>query len=261
MNAVTWVADSDPDEDLHLGRWALAAGTVLVVHAGLVVAYMFMTPPIGITGADVPSLVIDFAPEAAAPDLETIISKESVDSQPTMQPEAKEQATEEPVIEIPPVPAPEPDIVIPPKKELVEEKKEALPQPKPPEPVEKPVAQQQQSVAAPPESTKAEKRSEKPVAPAAGTTAARNAIVNYASTLSAHLQRFKRPGTGKGTAVVSFTVNRNGQVIARSIVRSSGSSIVDNEALAMIMRAQPMPAFPAAVKQSEETFVQSIRFR
>jgi hypothetical protein len=36
---------------------------------------------------------------------------------------------------------------------------------------------------------------------------------------------------------------------------------VDDEALAMIARAQPMPAFPAAVAQSEETFVQSIRFR
>lgn len=262
MNAVAWVADIDPDEDLHLGRWAFAAGAVLAVHAALLAAYMIMTPQAGITGADVPTLMIDFAPEAAAPDADdNIAGKNTLDSLPTMQPEVKEQAIEEPVVEIPPVQAPEPDIVIPLKKEVVEEKKEETPQPKPPEPIEKPVEQRPQSVATPTESTKAEKRSEKPVAPAAGTTAARNAIANYASTLSAHLQRFKRPGTGKGTAVVSFTVNRNGQVVERSIVRSSGSSIVDNEALAMITRAQPMPSFPAAVPQPQETFIQAIRFR
>src|SRR5687768_4266423 len=108
MNAVAWIADTDPDEDLHLGRWAFAA--------------------------------------AAAPDEETNPGNNTIDSQPTMQPEVKEQATEEPVIEIPPVQAPEPDIVIPPKKEVVEEKKDAVPQPKPPEPVEKPMEQREQQV-------------------------------------------------------------------------------------------------------------------
>jgi protein TonB len=172
----------------------------------------------------------------------------------------RQQAAEEPVIEVPPVPVPEPDIVIAPKKEEVVEKQD-VPQPKPPEPVEKPVQQQVQSVKQPTSNPKAEKRAEKPVAPRAGTTAARNAIVNYASTLSAHLQRFKRPAKGRGTVVVSFTVNRSGKVVERRIVRSSGSSAVDGEALAMIARAQPMPPFPAAVPQAEERFVQSIRFR
>ena len=92
-------------------------------------------------------------------------------------------------------------------------------------------------------------------------TAARNAMVNYASTLSAHLQRFKRPAKGRGTVVVNFTVNRSGKVVARSVVRSSGSAAVDAEAMAMIERAQPMPPFPAAVTQSQESFVQAIRFR
>jgi protein TonB len=263
MNAVTWVADIDPDDDLHLGRWAFAACLVLAVHAGAIAAYMFVMPAPGITGADVPSLMIDFAPEAAAPETEADLAPgpETIDSQPTLQPEVKEQATEEPVIEIPPVQAPEPDIVIPPKKDVVEEKKEEVPQPKPPEPVEQPVQQQAQSVKQPTSNPKVEKRAEKPVSPEAGTTAARKAMANYASLLSAHLQRFKRPGTGRGTAVVSFTLNRNGQVVGRSIVRSSGSSIVDNEAMAMIARAQPMPPFPAAVQLPQETFIQAIRFR
>jgi protein TonB len=61
--------------------------------------------------------------------------------------------------------------------------------------------------------------------------------------------------------VVGFTVSRSGGVTSRSLVRSSGSSIVDAEAIAMITRAQPMPPFPAAIPQSQESFVQAIRFR
>lgn len=260
-SAIAWIASVDQDDELHLGRWIVAIVIVLAAHAAIAAFYLALKPEMGITGADVDALMVEFAPDAAAPDMETSLGDNTFASRPTMQPEVKEQAAEEPVIEIPPVHAPEPDLVLPPKKEVVEEKKEALPQPKPPEPTEKPTEQTPPQDATLARTTKAEKRAEKAVAPAAGTTAARNAIANYASTLSAHLQRFKRPGTGRGTAVVSFTVNRKGHVVSSSIVSSSGSSIVDKEALAMIARAQPVPAFPAAMAQSEETFVQTIRFR
>jgi protein TonB len=207
--------------------------------------------------------MIDFAPEAAAPETESDLAPgpETFDSQPTLQPEVTQQAAEEPMIEVPPTPVPEPDIVIPPKKEVAEERKEEVPQPKPPEPVEQPAPQQAQSVRQPTSNPKTEKRAQKPVSPSAGTTAARNAMANYASILSAHLQRFKRPAKGRGTAVVSFTVSRNGSVTSRSLVRSSGNSVADAEAMAMIARAQPMPPFPAAIPQSQESFVQAIRFR
>jgi protein TonB len=263
MNAaIAWIAGLDRDDDLHVGRWVAAIAVVLAAHFGLAALYMLSKPETGITGADVPALMIDFAPEAAAPETEADLAPgpETFDSRATLQPEVKEHATEDPVIEVPQVPVPDPDIVLPPKKEEVAEKQDT-PQPKPPKPVEEQVQQQVESVKNLTANPRADKRAEKPVAPRAGTTAARNAIVNYASTLSAHLQRFKRPAKGRGTVVVSFTVDRGGKVVARSVVRSSGSSAVDDEALAMIARAQPMPAFPAAVVQSEETFVQSIRFR
>ena len=263
MNAaVAWVAGLDHDEDLHLGRWMAAVAFVLAAHAVLVAAYMFVRPEAGITGADVPALMIEFAPEAAAPETDSDLAPgpETFDSQATIQPEVTQQAAEEPVIEVPPVPTPEPEIILPPKKEEVVEKQE-VPQPKPPEPVENQTQQQVESVKQATSNPKVEKRAAKPVAPQAGTTAARNAMANYASTLSAHLQRFKRPAKARGTAVVSFTVNRDGKVLAHSIVRSSGSSAVDDEAIAMIARAQPMPRFPAAITQEDERFVQAIRFR
>jgi len=263
MNAaIAWIAGLEHDEDLHLGRWIAAVAVVLIAHAALAASYMLFKPEAGITGADVPALMVDFAPEAAAPETESDLAPgpETFDSQATLRPEVKQQVAEDPVIEVPQVPVPDPDIVLPPKKEEVAEKQE-VPQPKPPEPIEEQVQQQAQSVKQPTSNPKVEKRAEKPVAPRAGTTAARNAMANYASTLSAHLQRFKRPAKGRGTVVVSFTVNRGGKVVSRSITRSSGSSAVDDEALSMIARAQPMPPFPAAVTQDQESFVQAIRFR
>jgi len=263
MNAaIAWVADLDHDDELHLGRWVAAIAFVICAHAVLAALYLYVQPESGITGADVPALMIEFAPEAAAPETESDLAPgpETFDSQATLQPEVKQQAAEEPVIELPPVPTPEPDIVLPPKKEEVVEKQD-VPQPKPPEPVENPSPQQVQSVRQPTSNPKVEKRAEKPVAPQAGTTASRNAMANYASTLSAHLQRFKRPAKARGTAVVTFTVSRSGKVVSRNIVRSSGSSAVDDEALALIARAQPMPPFPPIVTQDEEVFVQAIRFR
>lgn len=263
MNAIAWIAGFDHDEELHLGRWITAALVVLAGHAGLVAAYMVLMPSAGITGADVPALMIEFAPEAAAPETESDLAPgpETFDAQPTLQPEVTQQAAEEPVIEVPPTLTPEPDIVIPPKKDVVEQRTDEVPQPKPPEPVEQPAPQQSQSVQQPTSNPKVEKRAQKPVSPRAGTTTARNAMANYASILSAHLQRFKRPAKERGTAVVSFTVSRSGSVTSRSLVRSSGSSVVDAEAMAMIARAQPMPPFPAAIPQSQESFVQAIRFR
>ncbi len=263
MNAaIAWIAGLDRDEDLHLGRWVAAVVFVLTAHAALGALYLLAKPESGITGADVPAVMIEFAPEAAAPETEADLAPgpETFDSQATLQPEVKEHAADEPVIDVPQVAAPDPDIVLPPKKEEVAEKKD-VPQPKPPKPVEEQVQQQVESVKQHTSNPKTEKRAEKPVAPKAGTTAARNAIANYASILSAHLQRFKRPAKGRGTVVVSFTIDRSGKVLSRNIVRSSGSSTVDDEAMSMIARAQPMPAFPAAVAQSQETFVQAIRFR
>jgi TonB family protein len=40
-------------------------------------------------------------------------------------------------------------------------------------------------------------------------------------------------------------LDRNGHVLAHSIARSSGYADLDNEVMAMIMRAEPLPPFPA----------------
>ncbi|MBM3527732.1 MAG: energy transducer TonB, partial [Alphaproteobacteria bacterium] len=79
----------------------------------------------------------------------------------------------------------------------------------------------------------------------------------------ARLQSAKRypAGTGgQGTAAVSFTVDRSGRVVGRSLVRSSGHSELDREALAMVDRAQPLPPFPPAMTQARIALTVPVRF-
>jgi protein TonB len=64
----------------------------------------------------------------------------------------------------------------------------------------------------------------------------------------------------QGVATVSFSVDRNGRVLSRHLVRSSGSSALDQEVLAMVMRAQPLPSFPPAMSQSVIRLSVPIRF-
>ncbi|WP_456776822.1 energy transducer TonB [Bradyrhizobium sp. USDA 4369] len=63
-----------------------------------------------------------------------------------------------------------------------------------------------------------------------------------------------------GTVQLNFTVSRNGRVLSRHIVRSSGSSALDQEVLAMIERAQPLPPFPPSMPQAQTVLTVPITF-
>ena len=73
------------------------------------------------------------------------------------------------------------------------------------------------------------------------------ALPEYAwqQLLQAQLERFKRyPRRARGAhgkVTVAFTVGRNGSVVSSHIIQGSGSAILDEEALALIKRAQPSP--------------------
>ena len=141
-----------------------------------------------------------------------------------------------------------------------------LPEPKAAEkkPEEKPDTQKaetkpvQQNTPAP--RTTAAPRSEQhtaatPQAPSPGSAASRAAIASWRDLVLARLQQNKRYPAGaearreQGVATLSFSVDRHGRVLARSITRSSGSAALDAEVLAMVQRAQPLPAFPPAMTQ------------
>jgi protein TonB len=89
---------------------------------------------------------------------------------------------------------------------------------------------------------------------------------SWQSLLFKQLQRFKNYPSGararneQGVVMLSFTVGRDGHVLARQIVTSSGHPDLDAEVLTMIERAQPLPAFPASMAQAQQDFTVPIRF-
>src|SRR6266511_2632071 len=91
-----------------------------------------------------------------------------------------------------------------------------------------------------------------PAAPAQGqiTPNTSNAVPTWKTQIVALLERNKRyPESAQsrrqeGVAQVFFSLDRQGRVIDSRVVRSSGASALDDEALALLRRAQPFPPPP-----------------
>ncbi len=84
--------------------------------------------------------------------------------------------------------------------------------------------------------------------------------------LVGQLQRAKRyPDSARaageeGAATVSFTIDRAGKVLSVRLVRSSGSPALDQEAVALVHRAEPLPAPPPEMSGQAITLTVPIRF-
>ena len=89
-------------------------------------------------------------------------------------------------------------------------------------------------------------------------------IANWQQALVTRLARFQRyPAHAKGAMGVvnlSFSIDRQGHVLNGRVIKSSGSVVLDTEALSELYRAAPMPPPPAAAPDSDLTFVLPIRF-
>jgi protein TonB len=64
----------------------------------------------------------------------------------------------------------------------------------------------------------------------------------------------------QGVGLLSFTVARSGHVVEHHIARSSGHPDLDAEMMALVERAQPLPAFPASMTQDQLELTVPIRF-
>lgn len=63
----------------------------------------------------------------------------------------------------------------------------------------------------------------------------------------------------EGTVLVKFIVNRRGEVLSYGLERSSGNTLLDKEALALIQRAQPLPVFPDELAKVRDTITVLVR--
>lgn len=106
---------------------------------------------------------------------------------------------------------------------------------------------------------------EGPVVPASASAAL--LPDSYKATLGALLRRGLRyPPSARdrdeeGDVVVAFSVARDGTVRGARVVRSSGISAFDQEALALLARISPAPPLPSGWAAAEAAFVVPVRFQ
>ena len=80
-----------------------------------------------------------------------------------------------------------------------------------------------------------------------------NAVPTWQGELLGRLEQFKRfPPEAQeqgeqGVAYLHFTMDRDGKVLSASIAKSAGYADLDQETLALIQRAQPLPKPPPEV--------------
>ncbi|MGD0026420.1 MAG: TonB family protein [Xanthobacteraceae bacterium] len=90
------------------------------------------------------------------------------------------------------------------------------------------------------------------------------AIASWQQSLVAHLARFERyPAQARGAqgvVTVAFRIDRQGNVVSSRIAKTSGSAVLDADALAMIKRAAPLPPPPAGIVDDDLSIVVPIRY-
>jgi protein TonB len=141
-----------------------------------------------------------------------------------------------------------------------------------PKPVEQPPPPPETSEAViepqepPPPQPVQETRPPSPAVPARVKGGAPRIAPSWQTELVRRLEQYKRyPGDAQsrgveGVVMLSFSVDRNGRVLAHEIVRSSGHPELDKEVVSMIERAQPLPPFPPSMPQEKLDLTVPIRF-
>jgi protein TonB len=253
-----------------LGRWSGALVAILLLHAGAAFGGMIVWDGIEPPAPPPAAIMLELTPIPAAPPAPQVTAP----PEPTPPPEPQVDLTQLllPVPELPLTPPdiPPPEVVLPkpePEKKKVEDAKPEKPKEKPkkekvekPKPKPKPELDPEPAVAAKPVQQPAQRQaaiaapappSAQAAAPSADDVVRRKAAeANWQGILLAHLQKHQKyPRSAlrrniEGTAFIRFRMDRSGKLLSYSIVRSSGHEVLDEEALAMMERADPLPPLP-----------------
>ena len=266
------------DDIVDLRRWAICGAVIVLAHGGIAARMVNWGEPIEGIGAAA-GIIIEFAPLPVAPPrpdtrlgpeeavdsppvkpVESIEEKQKVEETREAKLDSKVKETvdtkplEEPPPEVKPAPNPEVAVQPPPPQEV----KQETPAPQRPTPL---------SVATAPEVI-AEREALVAAAPRQGPLNPydSNAARSWMSQLAAAMLRGKRyPELARsrgeqGVAQVFFSLDRQGRLLESRLVRSSGAASLDEEALAMLRRAQPFPPPPPEWPGDPVTIVVPIRF-
>ena len=226
-----------------LVRWAVAALAILALHAAMIATVVWWYARKPVPPNLVPAIAVTLAPvESSSPEMQD----QDIAVGPTMQqaeasPKEPPKVGEKPMDQVaqPPSPPQEADVTLPPVEPTQVEK---------PKPEERPPA---------PETRAPQKTEHVGQFTQAGSDA-------YNALVFGHLQRFKRyPSSARGaqgTVVVRFVLSRAGAVIDSAVTKSSGNDALDREALQILRRASPFPAFPAAKPGLQDSYVAPVNF-
>jgi periplasmic protein TonB len=217
-------------------RWGLSFALILALHAAVLGFAWLRRPADSPPAAPLPAVVmIDLAPMPAPA------------AQPRPEPEVEPTAPPAP-------PAPRVEVPVAPPKP-----------PKRPQPVRetpKPPAELQNP--APNAASPAE--AAVPSAPPAPPQPPSQAVPTWQGLLLGRLEQFKRyPASAQarrqqGVAYLRFTMDRTGRVLSARIERSAGVEALDEETLALIHRAEPLPAPPPDVPGNPIELVVPVQF-
>jgi len=230
-----------------LGRWGACLAVVVALHALAILALVAVRAPIAPVEAPPAAVLLDLAPVPQPP------APRAAAPAPARAPEPLRETA-------PPAPAIQPEVALPPPRPKppprpVERRVEHRIDPRPPELENSAPAAPTPPIQAPPAAE----------APSAAPSPPR-VSPSYEGILLGQLERNKRyPREARvrhqeGVAMLRFTLDRSGKLLAFRLEHSSGHAALDEEVLEMIQRAAPLPPFPPEMTQSTIELVVPLRF-
>lgn len=237
-------------------RWTASLLLILGLHAAAVVLLAPQHVDPAATASAEPAM-LDLTPEPAAPAAAPVSPppEQAIAQEPEPTPVAEPPAAAE---------LPQPELL-----------------PMPAQPVEAPAAPPSRTPRPPPRPTRAAPARQAPAAPHAAELQAPpvaaphspatptpdpQATASWRSVLLGRLQAAKRyPERARargdqGVALATFTLDRAGRVLSASLARSSGSVLLDEEAVALIHRAEPLPPPPPGMPGAALTVTVPVSF-
>jgi periplasmic protein TonB len=238
-----------------LTRWGGSVIIVLLLHGAAGLYLLSREVPLDAGGPAPAAVMIDLAPlPAPSPPA-------PAPSEPVAEPQARPQVEPAPppslpqveTLKVEPSPAPNPALVL------------AKPWPKAkPKPVEHPPAEAQPTPSPP-----AAPVVTAPPAPSAAAAPAANAgaiRASWQTLVAAQLERNKRyprlaqEQRQEGVAILRFAVDRQGHVLSAQVDKGSGFSLIDEEVLGLVQRAQPLPPPPPEVAGAQIMLTVPVQF-
>lgn len=258
---------------VRLSRWIVAAAVVFSMHATAGTLALVEWQEEEVAESEEGAFMLELAPTAMAPPAEQLnVAIGPASDETPASAAATEETKETPEAETPEVAesplAPSPEVVVQKQQEVIEKTEE--PEQKEEQPADNDVTDQATSV---PQETRRPPPVEAPpaataLAPKQGLSSKPSqATLSWQRSLALHLNKHKqypaeaRRAGAEGIVRLWLSLDRSGRVIESHIVKSSGSSHLDREAMEVLIRASPFPQPPSHVADLAFDFIVPIQFQ